>query len=209
MSTLIDENKIIAEVIKLAGSCHYEEEHSHQVTRLALKLFDELKKLHRLRPRHRLLLQSASLLHDIGWVKGGVRHHKTARDIIVKSSRIPLSTEERIVVALVARYHRRALPKDTHKYYRDLDERGKEEVRKLASLLRIADGLDRARLNSVKDLKCLIFPRKIVVQIRSDHFVEYDRLAARKKADLFGKTFKKDLLVQSNWSTGHEKEDKK
>ena len=207
MSTPINENKVIAGVLKLARSCHYEKEHSHQVTRLALKLFDELKKLHHLRPRHRLLLQSASLLHDIGWIKGRVRHHKTARDIIVKSSRIPLNKEEKIIVALVARYHRRALPKDTHKYYCDLDERGKEELKKLASLLRVADGLDRSRLNSVKDLRCLIFPRKIVLHVLSDNFVEYDQLATQKKADLFEKTFKKDLLV--HWSSGNEKKDKK
>ena len=202
-----DQKKVIAAVVKLARSCNYEKEHSHQVTRLALELFDGLKKLHRLRPRHRLLLQSASLLHDIGWIKGGLRHHKTARDIIMKSSYIPLSKEEKIIVALVVRYHRRAMPKDTHKYYCDLDEGGREELRKLASLLRVADGLDRSRLSSVKDLKCLTFPRKIVVQIRSGNPVEYDQLATQKKADLFEKTFKKDLLV--HWSSVGEKKDKK
>lgn len=203
----MDEKNVIAEVVKLAKSYHYEQEHSHQVARLALKLFDELEKLHRLRPRHRLLLQSASLLHDIGWIKGRARHHKTARDIILESSRIPLSKKEKTIVALVARYHRRALPENTHKYYCDLDARGKEELKKLASLLRVADGLDRSRLHSVKDLRCLVFPRKIVVEVRSDNFVEYDRLATQGKADLFEKIFKKDLLIQ--WSQCHEKENKK
>jgi putative phosphoesterase len=191
----LSKKDILDGVIALAGSCGYEKGHSHQVTKVTLKLFDKLKGLHRLGPRQRLLLQSASLLHDIGWVKGCSRHHKTARDMILKSFRLPLNRAEKLMVALIARYHRRALPEDTHKYYGELPERKKIELKKLASLLRLADGLDREHVNSVKDLRCRVRPRQVIVRITSGRFSETEKEAALHKADLFKDTFHRKVNI--------------
>ncbi|MCA9406186.1 MAG: YfcE family phosphodiesterase [Candidatus Omnitrophica bacterium] len=190
-----DEKTVIAEVLKLARSCDYEQKHSHQVTKLALKLFDQLKDLHKLDSRRRILLQSASLLHDIGWIKGRVRHHKTSRDIILKSFSLPLTKEEKLIVAMVARYHRRALPKDSHKYYGELSSRKKEEINKLAGMLRLADGLDRSHVNAVKNLKCLVKTKKIILEISSNGFSDWDQESALKKSDLFQYTFKRNVHI--------------
>lgn len=189
------EQIVIREVLKLARSCDYEQPHSHQVTRLALKLFDELKTLHGLGKRHRLLLQSASLLHDIGWIKGRVRHHKTSRNIILKSFGLPLTNEERLIVALVARYHRRTLPKNTHKYYSGLTPEKKDELKKLAAILRVADGLDRSHLSSVKDLECSLKGRDISIDIQSGDFPVEDKETALKKGDLFRDVFQKNIKI--------------
>ena len=191
----INAQALLTYVLQLAQRCRYEKEHSHQVTKLALRLFDELQTLHRLSPQHRLLLESASLLHDIGWIKGREGHHKTARDIILKSSQLPLNRDEKVTVALVARYHRRAVPKATHKYFRDLSVQKQLAIKKLAALLRVADGLDRRHMSSVKDLSCVIKPGKVVIKIQSDHFAELDRRTAQKKSDLFRKVFQKELVV--------------
>lgn len=191
-----DDKALIDAVIHLARSCDYEKEHSHQVTRLALKLFDELQDLHDLPVRSRLLLQSASLLHDIGWVKGRVRHHKTSRDIILKSFDLPLSEEEKLIVALVARYHRRSLPRRTHKYYNELPKQTRGELKRLAALLRIADGLDRGHTGCVRDLSCKVKAREVVVHLDADGFSLAEDEAAQKKADLFRDTFRKALVLK-------------
>ncbi|MCA9399455.1 MAG: metallophosphoesterase family protein, partial [Candidatus Omnitrophica bacterium] len=190
-----NEKTIIAEVLKLARSCDYEQKHSHQVTKLALKIFDQLKDLHKLDSHRRILLQSASLLHDIGWVKGRVRHHKTSRDIILKSFSLPLTKEEKLIVAMVARYHRRALPKDSHKYYGELSVRKKEEINKLAGMLRLADGLDRSHVNAVKNLKCLVKAEKIILEISSNDFSDWDQELALKKSNLFQDAFKRNVHI--------------
>ncbi len=190
------EKDVIQEVLKLARSCEYEKEHSHQVTQLTLQLFDGLADLHQLSPRHRLLLQSASLLHDIGWIKGRIRHHKTSRDMILKSYNLPLSYDEKVIVALVARYHRRALPKNTHKYYSDLSDGKKEELKKLASLLRLADGFDSRHVNSVKALRARVDKRQVVLEIRADDFSEWEKARVEKKSDLFRLVFQKELQLK-------------
>ena len=201
-SRATDESAVLAGVMALARSCDYETQHAHQVTKLALKMFDDLKSLHGLNARHRLLLQSASLLHDIGWVKGRVRHHKTSRDMILKSFTLPLSREEKILVALAARYHRKALPKDTHKYYGVLNEFQKKDLGFLAAILRFADGLDRSHVSCVQDLTCRIDPQAVTVEVASETFSEWDEAAALKKADLFRDVFRKDVRVKGR--DGHE-----
>lgn len=189
--------EVLKEVVKLARSCSYEKRHSHQVTRIALRLYDELQDLHRLSPRHRLLLQSASLLHDIGWIKGRLRHHKTTRDIILRSFNLPLTKEEKLIVALVARYHRRSLPRESHKYYADMREEQRTALRKLAAILRVADGLDRRHINAVDDLHCAVRPDAVVVNIDADDFSDVEKETALKKADLFRDVFGKNIII--NW----------
>ncbi len=185
---------VLEKVIALAKANRYEEKHSLQVTKLALKLFNEMKSLHGLGPTERLWLRAAGLLHDIGWVKGRKGHHKTARDIILRST-LPFDEGEKKIIALVARYHRRALPEDTHKYYSDLNSKDKDIVNKLASFLRIADGLDRRHINSVDDLVCEVMPKHVIIKIRSDKFSILEKEVGRQKSDLFESVFKKAIVI--------------
>lgn len=160
-------------------------------------MYDDLQDLHQLSERNRLLLQSASLLHDIGWIKGRLRHHKTARDIILRSFRLPLTREEKVIVALVARYHRRSLPRESHKYYADLPEERQTALKKLAAILRIADGLDRRRISAVDDVHCAVRKDAVALNIDADDFSEVEKEAALKKADLFRDIFGKNITI--NW----------
>ena len=180
----------------MARECNYEEPHARQVTRLALRLFDELKDLHQLNDEHRLWLQSAALLHDIGWVRGQKEHHKASRDLILQSEHIKLPLADKTIIALVARYHRRTMPADDHRFYADLNLQQKEIVRKLAALLRIADGLDRRHISSVKDLSCVIEPKKVIIKIDSDNFSDMERETAKEKADLFEAVFQKEIVIE-------------
>lgn len=198
---MIDENrneerqKALTSVLLLAQECHYEQGHSHQVAKLALRLFDELKDLHKLEETERFYLESAAILHDIGWLEGRKGHHKRARDIILTSKHLLFLRRERMLVALIARYHRQALPKDTHKFYQGLSMEDKSIVQRLASLLRMADGLDRRHISSVKDLTCSVFEKKVMVRLEPEDVPPLDKLTGKKKADLFEILFKRDVVI--------------
>ena len=191
-----NEKNTIDSVLQLAESCRYEKDHSHQVARLALRFFDELKDLHKLGLKERFYLQAAGLLHDIGWIKGRLDHHKTTRDIIIGSTQLPFSKTERAIVALIARYHRGSFPQDAQKYFSELSVEEKDAVRKLASFLRMADGLDRSHISSVENLACELPPQKLIVKIKSRQFPADDRLFGKKKADLFEEVFKREVEIQ-------------
>jgi len=136
------------------------------VCRLSLALFDSLKLYHRLGKWERKLLMAAALLHDIGAHKKNVgpvksipghehpHHHKRSQRLILKESIEGLTDHEVSIVACVARYHTSAAPQKSHSHYADLGHGARKVVRRLASILRIADSLDRRHASMVQDMKC-------------------------------------------------------
>ena len=189
-------SEVLPRILMLAESCRYEKEHSHQVTALALQLFDQMMELHGLGPRERLWLQAAGLLHDIGWIKGRQGHHKTGRDIILEQANFPFPEEGQRIIALLVRYHRRGLPEEAHKYFCDLTGEQKAVVQKLAALLRMADGLDRSHRSLVQELVCAMTPEKIIVKVKSSEPCDWERKTAQEKADLFNVIFGKEILFE-------------
>ena len=117
--------------------------HALCVARLSTALFDALEEFHGLGGKARRILAAAALLHDTGYANRPLDHHKGSRDLIVGLDLEEFSQRERQQIACVARYHRKSHPKASHKVYRDLSAKDQGVVRRLAALLRIADGLDR------------------------------------------------------------------
>ena len=187
--------EMTTEVLKFARQCQYEAEHAHQVTRLALRLFDLLRALHGLGASERHWLEWAGLLHDIGWIEGQPQHHKTSLQLILKSALLPFSARERLLVASVARYHRRGLPSNKHRHFAALDAADKQRVRTLAGILRVADGLDRTHRSLIQDLTCDVAPEQIVIRCTTNGGTVEEYRAARDKGRLFEAVFQCQLEV--------------
>lgn len=172
-------------VNQFALDCNVDYEHLRQVTFLSLLLFDTLKPLHHLDERERFWLYCAAMLHDIGWKEGWQSHHKTSLRMIMESQVLPFDAIEKLIVASIARYHRKALPDVKHSHYFKLTPAERTVVSKLAALLRIADGLDCTHTNAIRDLACEIGVDEVTIQCKIDHSSEAEALDAQKKADLF------------------------
>jgi exopolyphosphatase/guanosine-5'-triphosphate,3'-diphosphate pyrophosphatase len=139
-------------VREFAERCHYEEGHATQVRRLALRLFDTLGVRLGCSPDERATLADAALLHDVGYHINYDRHHKHSYHLIVHAELLGISPEEQVVIANVARYHRGAAPKKRHGNFGGLDAVLRDRVRRLSSLLRVADGFDRGHVGAVGTL---------------------------------------------------------
>jgi exopolyphosphatase / guanosine-5'-triphosphate,3'-diphosphate pyrophosphatase len=100
----------------------YEESHAHHVALLAEKLFDKIAPVYKLRRHDRTLLSAAALLHDIGYYIAHESHHKHTQYLIKHSELTGFSETDRLIISNIARYHRRALPKDKHQDYALLSE---------------------------------------------------------------------------------------
>ena len=136
-------------VVELAERCNYASEHAEQVRRLSLSLFDQTQPAHGLGAREREWLDHAALLHDIGVHISYGRHHKHSYYLIKNGDLRGFEPEEVEVIALVARHHRRGLPKKSRGGYASLPARLRRTVRTLAAMLRLAEGLDRSHAQSV------------------------------------------------------------
>ena len=148
-------------VRRLAEACHFEERHSTQVQRLALQLFDALGPRLGCAPQERDTLSAAALLHDIGYHISYDRHHKHSYYLISHAELLGMSPAEQLVVAHVARYHRGAEPNRRHAEFASLDRLMRRQVRRLAGILRVADGLDRGHVSAVDRVKVRWIERAI------------------------------------------------
>jgi len=167
----------------------FEEGHALQVTRLSLELFDQLVPVHRMGQPERRLLFSAALLHDVGMCRGIRGHHKSSLDIILAGDLHPLTDNERKIVASIARYHRKAHPGRKHDHFSSLREGEQDTVARSASILRIADALDRAHENTVKAVDVEMSTRKVRIRAVSPRELVLEEEALRKKGRLFEELF--------------------
>ena len=176
---------LLDQAYRFAEQSHYEAEHSQHVMNLSNRLFEQLESLHALDGRARSLLSCSALLHDIGWITGQAKHHKQSMRMILSDRTMDLTELDRQMIAVIARYHRKALPKPTHPVYRDLTDAQRQQVQLLSALLRMADGLDRSHKSIVKDIEVLIAGRMVDVICYVRTQADSEMCAAKKKSDLF------------------------
>ncbi len=167
----------------------FDEEHGRHVARLALALFDRLAEVHELGPDDRRLLLASALLHDVGQYVSYRKHHKHSAYLIVHSELPGIAPRELPLVALVARYHRRAGPKDAHYLFGDLDDSEKDRVIRLAALLRVADALDREHLQRVGDMQPRVMDGRLELRPEGEGDFLLEKWALEKKGRMFADVF--------------------
>ncbi len=164
--------------------------HSRHVTELALSLFDQLKSVHGLGKRDRLLLEIAGLLHEVGNFISASGHHRHAYYIISETPILGLTDEELHVVGCVARYHRKAPPDTSHECYAVLTEKPRERVRALAAMLRLADALDHDHRQRVVGVSAKKRDSELILKARTRGDVTLDVWSVGEKGgDLFKEEF--------------------
>ena len=137
-------------VREFAERCHYEAPHARQVQRLALQLFDSIGARLVLDATDRAILADAALLHDVGYHINYQGHHKHSYHLIEHAELLGISPEEQVMVAHVARFHRGSEPsRKRHREFARLDRTARSRIRRLAGILRVADGLDRGHVAAV------------------------------------------------------------
>lgn len=179
-------------VIGLARRCQAPEGHSLHVADLALSLFDQTKRDHRLGQQERAWLEYAAILHDVGYHINPRQHHKHTYYLIKHSDVGGLTAEDIDVVANIARYHRRALPALKHEEFDSLPPRLQRVVKILASLLRIADGLDRTHFSLVQAVHVKL-GKQITIETHLTGDAEMELWAAKNRADLFEQVFRRHV----------------
>jgi len=163
--------------------------HAEHVTRLALRLFDELHREHGLTPRHRLLLRVAGALHEVGKFVSSRAHHKHSCYLIANSEVFGLRRGEMALVAQIARYHRRSEPKTSHADYMTLPREERIAVNKLASILRVADALDRGHAQQVQDFQIERRGTELIIYVSGVADLTLERRALAEKGDMFEDTY--------------------
>jgi exopolyphosphatase / guanosine-5'-triphosphate,3'-diphosphate pyrophosphatase len=172
-----------------------EVEHARHVCRLALNFFDQLQSLHHLNELERQWLEAAALLHDIGWSQPGQAHHKASLQLILQEGMPGWSEEELLVVANIARYHRKSPPKAKHRYFARLPAVHQVTVARLAAILRLADGLDRLHDASVQQLICRQEDQQICITISAVGDAATALAGLERKKELFEELYLRTIVT--------------
>jgi exopolyphosphatase / guanosine-5'-triphosphate,3'-diphosphate pyrophosphatase len=140
-------------VRELARRTHFEEHHALQVQRLALRLFDSIGARIGCSPEDRQTLSDAALLHDIGYHINYDKHHKHSYHLITHADLLGMTPTEQVLIANVARYHRGAEPRRSHENFGPLTSADRARIKRLAAILRVADGFDRGHASAIVDIR--------------------------------------------------------
>src|SRR5256712_4105119 len=178
---------------RFAGKCRTTERHCRRDAGLAVELFDALGDAYALPPTGADILRAAALLHDIGYLINHERHHKHAYHLIMHGDLRGFSAREIELIANVARYHCRAFPKKSHANFARLDRGERRLVRRLAGILRVADGLDRTHGQVVARVRCRMGDGWVRIYATAASDPSSELADAKLKAALFERAFGSDL----------------
>jgi exopolyphosphatase/guanosine-5'-triphosphate,3'-diphosphate pyrophosphatase len=179
-------NALSQESLKLRARYDEEPSHSDHVAMLALQIFDGLQSWHRLDARSRELLQSAAVLHDVGWSQtpDGKGHHKWSARLIREHAWKNLTKDEVALVAQVARYHRKSPPQPEHEDFHALKSVAQKSVMILGGILRIADALDRTHSGKVVRAEASATKKEVTVRVDTAGVWEAEQVMFNTKRDM-------------------------
>ncbi len=183
-------------VIELAERCSWESEHSRHVAELALALFDQTKRIHGLGDKEREWLEFGSYLHDIGNHISFKGHHRHSYYLIKNGNLRGFAPEEIEMMALLARYHRRATPQAHHDLIADLTRGTRRTVEVLAAFLRLAETLDRSRNGVVKAIEVRERQGTLRISVQAVGDAELEMWAANRQADVIAEALDRKIRME-------------
>ena len=173
---------------------HVRRPHAVHVKNLAIRLFDGLRLLHGYGDRELELLEAAALLHDVGYHIGADQHHKHSEYIIRNSAMPGFTNDETEIIATIARYHRKSHPKKKHASFMALTIDEQQVVRVLASILRVAEGLDRRQQQLVQRVRVQVSSNGVdVYLVVPSGLADIELWGAERRKELLEETFQRPV----------------
>jgi exopolyphosphatase/guanosine-5'-triphosphate,3'-diphosphate pyrophosphatase len=192
--------------VRIGEKYNFDRAHGEHVARLAGQLFDALQPVHQLAAEYRDLLRCAAVLHDIGQFVSYSGHHKHSCYFIQHEEFPGLTRSQQHLVAVIARYHRKALPSEKHPEYQALDPEQRQAAAACAAMLRIADALDREHRQLVDSVTARVENGMVHLEIHARAPVLLELSAAGKKAQMFEKVFGRKIVFRTA-RTGLERQE--
>lgn len=157
--------------------------------RIALTVYDSMKKIHGLSKRERLMLRLAAILHDCGKYISMVDLAECSYQIIMATEIIGLSHVEREIVANVVKFNHSEFV-----YYHELESKSIDReaylvMAKLTAILRIANGLDRSHKEKFTDIKAALKDNILMITVETPVDITLEKGLFGHRAAFFEEVF--------------------
>jgi exopolyphosphatase/guanosine-5'-triphosphate,3'-diphosphate pyrophosphatase len=185
-------------VLQLGQSCGFDQKHAEDVSRIALELFDTARNagLHKLGSWEREMLEYAAMLHDIGMFLSIDGHQIHSAYFIRNAELLGFDQKELAIIAILAEFHRKTLPRKKHQDYTSLDKATRDAVLKLCIFLRLAESLDRSRsgvIEHARIVRARSKPLSLAITARQDCSLEI--WGVRNHVSTFKKVFGEEFVI--------------
>lgn len=172
-------------------------QHPDHVTKLAMSMYAGWKKLLKVPDEYEQLLETASLLHDIGITINYYSHARHSSYMIQNANLFGLNHEEQAITSAIAGWHNGI----SKYYFRDkfykemIDEAAWPNITKLACILTIAECLDITETNSITDVKASLAKGKALLTVYTNGSATLELQLIQNHLNWFKKTFGVPLII--------------
>jgi exopolyphosphatase/guanosine-5'-triphosphate,3'-diphosphate pyrophosphatase len=188
-SAVLFPEQTIAAALNIARKYHADERHGLHTAALGRAIFDATQAQHGMGETERLLLEVASIVHDIGNYVAARGHHRHAYYLLMNSEVFGLSKMDLEIVANLARYHRKGSPQSDHPAYAALPRAARLTVNRLSAILRVADALDKSHAQRVQNPRISIEESELRIDVDGAEDLALERLTLDQKGGLFEEVF--------------------
>ena len=182
-------SQIIASAVNLGRKYHFDEAHGRHVANHCLVIFDALEKEHGMNRRHRIMLETAAILHDVGTYIKASGHQKHGQYIVVNSEIFGLHQDELGIVANVINCHRGDPPSQSDIEFMKLQREERVLVLKMGSILRVADALDRGHTQQIKKISVERRLETVVLHVDKAYDLSLEQMGIEEKGGMFQDVF--------------------
>ncbi len=183
-------------VVTLGTHYGIDARYAKTVRDLAASLFAKLKRVHQLPAEYEEWLTAAAMLQEVGsFVNRGGRH-RHAWYLIANSEIFGYTTEQRHIIAAIARYVGNSRPTADDRPMRELGGDDRELVPKAVMLLRLARALNQSRNGIVRSVRARIQGGKVTLALVAKRpGPDLEIWALEKEASYFQSVFGRELVA--------------
>ncbi len=180
----------------LSAVAHYKVDlqHATRVRDSAMKLFYELRPVHRLAQEYREWIAAAAMLCEVGDYVNRTGRHRHAYYIISHSEILGYTPQQRKVIAAIARYLGKSRPSAADAPIKALPPSQQKDIEKASLLLRLAWGLNLGRSGALKTVRVKI-EGSVEMTLVPKHpmSVDLELWAVEKETAYFREVFGRDF----------------
>jgi exopolyphosphatase/guanosine-5'-triphosphate,3'-diphosphate pyrophosphatase len=169
--------------------------HGRKVADLAGMIFTALQPVHQLPAAAGKLIEAAAYLHDVGHYVSNAAHHKHSWYVVAHSDMPGFTERERLLIAALCRYHRKALPSADHNSFQALTADERRLLSMAIPILRLADNLDRSHDQRVRSVDCRFSDDEVLLQVHSAGDIDLETWAAERVGDIFQQIYSRGLAI--------------
>ncbi len=163
----------------------------------AVRLFDQLARVHGLDPQYREWLAAAAMMNEVGKFLNHQGHHRHTQYIIENSEIFGFSPAERTGISAIARYLGKSRPDPMERPLRSIPIENQGSVIRSTVLLRLAIALNQNRASDAVHADVRVYPRRVLMELHPGRGgADLEQWSLRKEAPYFREVFRRDLIVE-------------